>query len=88
MYNIDESIFIIGKFEGSKEAPCKREAKNPWKKRICSYSILNEEDLDPEDNIETQDKRIADCMSFNAKVHRAFYLVMHRVKAAREYIFI
>lgn len=71
MYNIDESIFIIGKFEGfakSEEAPCKREAKNPWKKTVCSNSIPNEEGLDPEDNIETQDKGIADRMSFNAKV--------------------
>jgi hypothetical protein len=44
----------------TEEAAHKRKAKKPWKKGARSISILSEEDRDPEDNIEPQDRKIAD----------------------------
>jgi hypothetical protein len=40
----------------------KRKAKNPQSKGTCSISTLSEEDLNPEDNIESQDREIAECI--------------------------
>jgi hypothetical protein len=40
----------------------KRKTKNPWKRKACSYSIQSEEDLDPEDNSDSEDREIADCI--------------------------
>lgn len=46
----------------AEEAGRKRKGKKPWKKRVSSISILSEGDLNPEDNIESQDREIADCI--------------------------
>jgi hypothetical protein len=40
----------------------KRKIINPRKRKARSNSIQSEEDLDPEDNIDSEDKEIADCI--------------------------
>jgi hypothetical protein len=46
----------------AEEAARKRKAKNPRKKKTGLSPILSEEDIDSEDNTESQDREIADCI--------------------------
>jgi hypothetical protein len=57
--NADDVFEEVKKAE---EAVRKRKTKNPWKRKARSNSIQNEQELDPEDNIGSEDREIADCI--------------------------
>ena len=47
----------------AEEASRKRKAKKPQKKKVCSNLPMSEEDSDIENNVESLDREIADCIA-------------------------
>jgi hypothetical protein len=53
---------VFEEVKKAEEAARKRKIKNPWKRKVRSNSIQSEGDFDSEDNIDSEDREITDCI--------------------------